>query len=307
MNLINPILPLFHKLFTLEKWNIGYVYQTPENLIHSKKLDGEISWLRECSADEAADPFVININGNKLVYYEEHSFWKGRGELMMMDKLNFKNKKKICGITPNSIHLSYPYLFTVKDKLYCIPETSAAKQIALYQVDKDNPQKFKKIRILLQGDKYVDSSIIFYQDKYWLFTSVSGKPGELHIFYSDTLLTTFKAHALNPIVVDAHTSRSAGRLFIVDEKLYMPSQNPEKGYGGSIMINEITHITETEFQYRTDFELLPQSPYDRGLHTINFAEGLLIVDGKRSVRSVLNPLKKIVLKIRKRKKAAKNV
>jgi hypothetical protein len=131
-----------------------------------------------------------------------------------------------------------------------------------------------------------------------LFTSVSGKPGALYIFYSDTLQGTFKAHNLNPIVVENHASRSAGRLFIVNQKLYMPSQNPGKCYGGSIMINEITHINEAEFQYRTVFELLPQPPYNIGLHTINFANGLLVVDGKRNRFSVFTPIKKIVKKIR---------
>jgi hypothetical protein len=303
MKLINLFQLYFDKLFICDKWNIGYVNQTPESLINSQKLNGEINWLQEDSADYAADPFITKINGRIHLYYEELNFWKAKGEIMMTDGLNFKKKRKVKGIMNKSVHLSYPYLFTVKDKLYCIPETADAKQVALYQVDKDNPQKLKKIRVILNGDDFVDSSIIYYQDKYWLFTSVSGRHGELHIFYSDTLLSAFKPHALNPITVDNHVSRSAGSLFVVEQKLYMPSQNPEKCYGGSIMINEITHINETEFQYRTAFELLPKLPYDQGLHTINFADGLLIVDGKRSVFNVFTPLKKIVRKIRNYTKA----
>jgi hypothetical protein len=78
----------------------------------------------------------------------------------------------------------------------------------------------------------------------------------------------------------------------------MPSQNPTKRYGGSLMINEIIKLNETEFEHHTAFELLPQAPYNNGLHTISFADGLLIVDGKRSVYNGLNPLKKVVRKIR---------
>lgn len=286
----------FTKLFISDKWNIGYVKQTPEDLIRSQQLNGKINWFKEYNADYAADPFIINIKGRTHVFYEELNFWKGKGEILVTEGLCFKKRKKVRGIMNGSVHLSYPHLFQVKDKLYCIPETSAAKQVALYQVDKDNPHIFRKIRVLLHGD-FVDSSMIYYQDKYWLFTSLTGKPGDLYIFYADSLLSAFKAHAQNPVKVDNHASRSAGGLFIVDEKLYMPGQNPEKCYGGSIVINEITTINETEFKYHSVFELLPQSPYNGGLHTINFAEGLLIVDGKRSVFSALTPIKKMVRKI----------
>ena len=307
MKLMDLLHRYFTKLFVSDKWNIGYVKQTPEDLIRSQQLNGKINWLKEDSADYAADPFIINIKGRTHIFYEELNFWKGKGEILVTEGLCFKKKKKVRGIMNQSVHLSYPYLFQVKDKLYCIPETSAAKQVALYQVDKDNPQIFRKVRVLLQGNDFVDSSIIYYQAKYWLFTSRSGKPGELYIFYADSLLSAFKPHALNPVKVDNYASRSAGGLFIVDEKLYMPGQNPEKCYGGSIMINEITSINEAEFNYRPVFELLPQPPYNGGLHTINFAEGLLIVDGKRSVISALTPIKKMVRKITNYAKPAINV
>jgi hypothetical protein len=217
---------------------------------------------------------------------------------MFIDELSLKKKKRVKGIMNRSVHLSYPYLFRVNEKLYCIPETSESKQVALYDVDEDNPRNFKKIKTLLKGNNYVDSSIIYFQGKYWLFTSVSGKHGELYIYHSDDLLSDFKAHEQNPIKVDNHASRSAGELFVVDQKLYMPTQNPAKRYGGSIMINEIMKLSGTEFEYHTAFELLPQAPYNKGLHSISFADGLLIVDGKRSAYNTLNPVKKVVRKIR---------
>jgi hypothetical protein len=302
MNPVNALSFIFNKLFIYDKWNIGYVYQTPESLIQSGKLNGNINWLREDKVDYAADPFGIEINGRTHIFYEELNLWKGRGEIMMLDSLNFKNKKKVCGIIKQPLHISYPYIFTAEDRFYCIPETSAAKQIALYQVNKEQPQKLKKIKVLITGSAFVDSSMIYFEGMYWLFTSISGKQGKLYVFYSDTLIGAFKAHAQNPIAVAPEVSRSAGRLFIVNEKLYMPSQNPEKCYGGSIIMNEITRLSENEFQYRTTFEILPQLPYNEGLHTINFTGGLLIVDGKRRVFSILNPFKKVIMKIRNRHK-----
>ncbi|HEX8021897.1 glucosamine inositolphosphorylceramide transferase family protein [Mucilaginibacter sp.] len=297
-DLISALNSFVHKLFCYDKWNIGYVSQSPENLILTKQLNGKINWLSEDTADYAADPFTANINGRVHLYYEELNFWKGRGEIMMTDDMHFKNKKKVNGIMKDDIHLSYPYMFTDSDQLYCIPETASAKQVALYQIDMNNPYKFEKIRVLLEGQSFVDSSIIRYNNKYWLFTSVSGQHGVLYLFYADKLDSPFKAHKQNPIKVASNVSRSAGRLFIVGQKLYMPSQNPKKCYGGSVMINEITTITETDFQYHTAFELLPQAPYDEGLHTINFEDGLLVVDGKRKVFSAMGPFKKVFRKLK---------
>ncbi|MEN0052968.1 MAG: hypothetical protein AAGC65_04830 [Mucilaginibacter sp.] len=298
MTVISLLLICFNKLFVSDKWNIGYVHQTPADLIATQKLRGKITWLKEGDDDYAADPFIINIDGHLYIFYEELNFWKGKGEIAFIDDLSLKKKKRVKGIMNRSVHLSYPYMFTANDQLYCIPETSESKQVALYEVDKNNLQNFKKVSVILKDDNYVDNSIIYYQDKYWLFTSISGKHGELYIYYADNLFDDFKAHGQNPIKVDDHASRSAGRLFIVDGKLYMPSQNPAKCYGGSVMINEITKLNETEFERHTAFELLPQAPYDKGLHTITFADGLLIVDGKRSVYNALNPLKKVIRKIR---------
>ncbi|MDB5029405.1 hypothetical protein [Mucilaginibacter sp.] len=298
MKSLKAVIRLFNKLFAYDKWNIGYLSQTPEDFIQSGKLDGKITWLPEDRVDYAADPFPVLINGRMHLYYEELNFWKGKGELMMLDSMTFKNKKKISALYNYRVHLSYPHVFSIKNKTYCIPESAEANEVVLYQVGTDEPQKLKKLNVLLKGRAFVDSSIIHHNNNYWLFTSKSNKNDLLYIFYADSLSGRFKAHEQNPIKVASNMSRSAGRLFFANEKLYMPSQNHQKCYGGSVVINEITLLNETEFQYQSVFELLPQSPYSQGLHTINFCNGLLIVDGKRKIYSIISPIKKLVRKIR---------
>jgi hypothetical protein len=292
------LINLFNKLFAYDKWNIGYLKQTPEELINDRKLSGTITWLPEDRVEYAADPFPIVINGHMHLFYEELDFWNGKGELMILDdSLNFKSKKKIPALYNNRVHLSYPYTFTIKNKTYCIPESSEANEVVLYQVNVAKPQQLEKLKVLITG-AYVDSSIIYYNKKYWLFTSKSEKANLLYIFYADSLLGQFKAHEQNPINWGANTTRSAGRLFIVNKKVYMPTQNHQNRYGGSVMINEITVLSHNEFKSESVFKIASKPPYDQGLHTINFCNGLLIVDGKRRIYSVTTPLKKLVRKIR---------
>ncbi len=291
---MNATVNLFNKIFTADKWNIGFVYQTREELISTKKLGAAINWLQEDNIDYAADPFVVNVNNAPRIYYEELDFWKGKGEIMMMDGFDFKNKKKVQGIKPDAIHLSYPYLIEENGGLYCIPETSEAKEISLYQVDQEHPSQLTKIKVLVSGKAFVDSSIIYHENKYWLFTSVSGDHDHLYIYHSKTLDGQYTGHYQNPVPVEKEFCRAAGSLFKVGQSLYRPTQNPINRYGGSIIINEVETLSEKEFKTTNKFEILPDKPYSRGLHNISFANNIIVIDGKRKVLSLMMPFKKIV-------------
>jgi len=297
---MNATVNLFNKIFAADKWNIGYVRQTPEELIRTKKLSPSINWLKEDQVDYAADPFVVNINDEARIYYEELDFWKGKGEIMMIDGFDFKNKKKVQGIKPEEIHLSYPYLIEEKGRLYCIPETSEGKEIALYQVDEENPSQLTKIKVLVSGKAFVDSSIIYHAERYWLFTSVSGDHHNLYIYHSKTLDGQYTGHYQNPILVEKEFCRAAGNLFKVGELLYRPTQNPINSYGGSININEIEILNEKEFKANHQFEILPDKAYNQGLHNISFAHNIIVIDGKRKVLSPIMPFKKFVRNFKNR-------
>ncbi|MCX2574305.1 glucosamine inositolphosphorylceramide transferase family protein [Pedobacter sandarakinus] len=291
---------LFNKLFTADKWNIGYVYQSQEELISTRKLDSQIKWLEEDNVDYAADPFVIDVDHKPRIYYEELNFWKGKGEIMMIDDFTFTNKKRVEGIKPGSIHLSYPFLINSGGKCFCVPETAASKEIALYQIDQKDPTQLIKQKVLIEGESFVDTSILHHNEQYWLFTTISGKHTELYIYYADELDGEYKPHQLNPIPVERRVCRAAGDLFKVNGKIYRPTQNPTARYGGSIIINEIVELCHKHFKSTELFELMPDQNYNRGMHNISFANGIIVFDGKRKVINALVPLKKLVRKIRMR-------
>ncbi|MGM9475677.1 glucosamine inositolphosphorylceramide transferase family protein [Pedobacter sp. GSP4] len=297
---MNATVNLFNKIFTADKWNIGFIHQTPEELIKNQKLAPAINWLDEDSIDYAADPFVVNIDNAPRIYYEELDFWKGKGEIMMIDGLDFKNKRKVSGIKPDKIHLSYPYLIEEKDGLYCIPETSETKEIRLYKVDQDHPDQLNQIKVLVSGKAFVDSSLIYHNHKYWLFTSVSGDLDHLYIYHAATIDGQYTGHYQNPIPVEKEFCRAAGNLFKVGESLYRPTQNPVKNYGGSIIINEIELLNEKEFRASHKFEILPDKAYNKGLHNISFADNMIVIDGKRKVLSAIMPLKKLIRNFKNR-------
>lgn len=290
----------FEYLFILDRWNIGYGTQTAEELIQTRKLTDEICWLQEDKPEYAADPFTVCIGGKTLIYYEELSFWHGKGRLKMIISPEINSKRNVVGIGDDNIHLSYPYIFEDGGNVYCIPETATKKEVALYEIDKKHPEKLNRLFSIVSGERYVDSSMIFHKNSYWVFTSISGESDRLYIYYANKLSEKFKPHALNPIYMKFNTARSAGRPFVVDNKLYLPCQNPEKCYGGSVTIHEIVDLSATTFNCKRLFDILPKPPYNRGLHTLNFYQDKVIIDGKRPVFSPIAILKKICKKLRNR-------
>lgn len=289
------------RYFGSDKWNIGFIKQSTENLIERKKFSGKVVWLKEDKADYSADPFVVTINSNLFIYYEELNFWKIKGKISRIKDFNFDTKQRVTGFKPNGIHFSYPYIFEEKSKFYCIPETADAGEVSLYQLNHNDYTKLRKKRILLKGPRFVDTSIIHHKGKYWLFTNIDGQLNAIYIYHSDTLEGEFKPHQLNPIEVSSKNCRSAGNLFVVAGELYRPTQNLDVRYGGSIMINKISELSEQCFKSEIDFELLPEEPYLEGMHNISFGSDLIVVDGKRRRHSVITPVHRLLKKIFYRK------
>jgi hypothetical protein len=284
---------IIQKAFYGDKWNIGYANQSISDLVSTKMLN-EIIWLTEEDSGFSADPFVLVVDDAVHIYYEFMTFWHGRGRIFKIDNWDFATKKQINGITPSKIHLSYPYIFADDNRIYCIPETSEANEIGLYDVQPGDRSQLKKRKVLLSGAPYLDSSIIKFNNKYWLFTSRKDRADQFFIFFAGSLSEEFLPHHLNPICCHPQFTRGAGQLFIDKGLLYRPTQNSRFGYGGSIIISKITELTENTFDSEVLMELLPDKFYKDGLHNISFEANLIVIDGKRKIYSPYMPLKKLI-------------
>ena len=130
-------------------------------------------------------------------------------------------------------------------------------------------------------------TILFYQDRWWLFSTDSNNKGadlRLNIYFANNPLDNWLPHSLNPVKTDISSARPAGTPFLYNEKLIRPSQNSSKSYGGSIIINEIVKLTTTEFLEIKLKQLNPnifEGSYPDGIHTISSFGNCTLIDGKR--------------------------
>jgi hypothetical protein len=231
-----------------------------------------------------ADPFIVEKQDKHYLFVEELEYKDGKGYISVIE-LNKNRKKQISHkIIEQPYHLSYPFVFESGESYYMIPESTNNRTIELYRCE-DFPFKWSYHSTLMHNINAADTTIIYHNAKYWMFTLIESDQNEqtnanLHIFYSDDLLSNeWLAHAANPVVVDVRSARPAGNIFEKEGVLYRPSQDCSKRYGWALVINKIVTLNETEYAEERIQHCPPN--WEPGLlatHTINTMEKLTIID-----------------------------
>jgi len=232
-----------------------------------------------------ADPFVIYHNNSYYIFIEEFIYKQNKGYISYFtinEKGTVSTPKKII---EKPYHLSYPFVFSYNNEYYMIPETADNQTIELY-INTDFPEKWKLHCILMEDIFAVDSTLLYNDGIWWLFTNIREHIGasecdELFLFYSSNLFGGYwKSHPQNPIVSDVKSSRPAGKIFSYNGNLYRPSQNCSKMYGYGMQINHIIQLTKTEYKEECIDKIEPL--WEKKIiatHTLNCADNLTIIDG----------------------------
>lgn len=238
-----------------------------------------------------ADPFVITKDKYHYIFVEEYLFKTLKAHISVLkidDKGTLLSSDRII---ERPYHMSYPFIFELNDKYYMIPESRGNRTIQLFSC-KSFPDKWEFEMNLMENISATDSTLFFYNNKWWLFTAVdelnsSSIPfSELFLYFSDDLFSgNWQSHPMNPIVTDIKTSRPAGRIFVLNNKVYRPSQDCSGSYGKAFNLNQITIFSETAYE-----EILVSkveadwSSKIIGTHTFNFNNKVTVIDA--------SPLKK---------------
>jgi hypothetical protein len=168
-----------------------------------------------------------------------------------------------------------------------IPESHENKTIDLYKA-LDFPKTWVYETTLMDNVKAVDSTVFYYNSKWWLFTSISSETvpanQNLSAFYSDVFPSReWTPHPLNPLCSDAGNSRMAGAFFIDKETgaLNRPAQSCIKDYGEKTHINEIVELSPLLYKEKRVKTILPEHNLKAVCtHTINFSENYMLRDIK---------------------------
>lgn len=271
------------RLYSFEQWILLYSFTGADDV--SKSM---YRYKRILPPTDRfwADPFVVYKDGKHYIFFEE-GIWKGKTEKGHLSVMEIEKNGKISDpvvILEKPYHLSYPFIFEKDGVYYMIPESEQDKSIQLYEC-KNFPYEWEFKMNLMENIHAVDTTILFRDNKVWLFTNIREVEGasfseELFLFYSDSLLTqNWKPHPLNPIVSDVKSARPAGKLFFHNEKLYRPSQDCSYRYGYAMLLNEIVELDENSYKEVKRSEITPGWANDvLATHTLSFDEGLSMID-----------------------------
>lgn len=223
-----------------------------------------------------ADPFIIEAESGIHIFFEDYINNKNKG---VISHAFFKNtqlsNKEI--IIEEDFHMSYPFIFQHKNEYYMIPETKENKSIRLYKCLKF-PNKWEYHKTLISNIEITDSTILYSENKYWLFgckkiDNTNNSIERLYLYYTEDLLDgEWKEHNKNPIISDVCSARPAGRIYTNKEgKLIRPSQDSGKTYGYAVNINEITKLDENEYSENLITKIYPENLNitARASHTFN--------------------------------------
>ena len=242
-----------------------------------------------------ADPCVLTRGERHYLFIEQIPPGTSKGHLAVMEI----NAGCITGapeiILEKPYHLSHPFVFEWETEIYMVPESSANESVDLYRCT-GFPTQWEFCRTIMRGVRAVDTTLLEHGGRWWMFVSLADHKGattrdELFLFSSRSPVDeSWQAHPLNPIVADARRARPAGRIVRQDGKLVRPAQDCSHRYGYGIRMMEILALDEERYQELEIASYTPNwDPNVVGMHTIDRAEGLTVLDVKRSAPRLLGP------------------
>lgn len=200
--------------------------------------DGATWKLAEAPENQwCADPFVIQDGDEYYIFAEQYLKDKDKGCIGYF--------KFVDGIPVNqgiiietSYHMSYPDVFRYKDMFYMIPESSANSTVDLYVAEKF-PDKWKKVKSLISGEKLVDTTVYENEDGFFLI-SYKVASNEVRVYSLD--MERIEVKQISRKKYDKNVGRPGGRLFVEGGKLLRPAQDCSRKYGEALIIYQVDDL-----------------------------------------------------------------
>lgn len=234
-----------------------------------------------------ADPFILEHEGECYLFYEAYAQGQHKAHIAVSRFVGDRLERLGVALECDH-HLSYPFIFRHGGDLFMMPETNQARRLEVWRCI-DFPLRWELYSTALEGLSAADSTLTFFQGRWWLFTNLSDfhayedHCSELHVFEVDgPALSRIVPHKRNPVVIDSTLARNAGRMFERGGRLYRPSQRNENGiYGYGLNIMEIEQLDLETYRERCIRTITPDfKPGLMGCHHFDAGGGRYVIDAR---------------------------
>jgi hypothetical protein len=278
-------------------WQVGIVRAPIESISPQALTHGRagIVWLPPAGAWRyLADPFgllredALHVFVEAFDYRSKHAVIE-RHEFAAAD-LQWRGHRTVLS---RAFHLSYPFVFEHEGAAYMVPESHQANEIALYR-STGSLDDWERQCALISGVPGVDASLIRHLHRWWMFYAVVGPGGrtqrELHLAHAAELTGPWQPCTSNPVHVDRHGARPAGRPFQgQDGSVMLPVQDCSTSYGSALRMLRFSELGTPQVRIAdVDLRLtgdLVSDDHVEGFHTLSACGPFTLFDVKRIDRS----------------------
>lgn len=227
------------------RWGVAYIKSDWKNLVmwRAKRIQNPPGHF-------LADPFLIHEKDRDYCFVEDYDYRISKACISVYE-LNDITSARLGEAISEPFHMSFPFIFRFDSKIFICPETSANKDIRIYECT-GFPLNWRLSKILMKDVWAADTMIFEHNKRWWLFTNIDPSQtgdhcSELYIFHSDNPLSeTWLPHPKNPVYIDSSKGRNAGIVYDAMGNIYRVAQRQGFDlYGEGFSINKIT-VLDTE-------------------------------------------------------------
>jgi len=231
-------------------WSIGmYTGQAPLELHPAESCSNPVLTaddINDVPARYVADPFLVRDDNAWTMFFEVFNRDGWRGEIGYATSADGCQWRYGGIVLREAFHLSYPQVLTVGNDHYMIPESGADRAVRLYRAT-SYPERWERIATLLEGEPFRDSSVVFQDNTWWMFTAI--EKSELRLYFADHLEGPWSPHPANPIIAnDAGIARPGGRVTVQNGHVYRLAQDDQGSYGRQVRAFEVTELTRQSYR-----------------------------------------------------------
>ena len=275
-----------NRLFRHHQWNIGLI-EEPIHALLGRDVEEKIKWFPLDNRREfLADPFGIVRDGEVQILCEYFKYGAGKGSICNIRFADGMFSLESTAAIERPSHMSYPCLVEHDGDVYCIPETSQARELALYKAIAF-PHSWTKVAVLFDDFAAVDPTIFHHEGLWWLTCTDAdrGQDWNLFVWHAPNLSGPWTAHKGNPVKTDVRSARPGGAPFVHNGALYRPAQDCSKTYGWRIVVNRVIRLTPTQFAEEEAAFFAPAraARFPAGRHTLSPVGHVTLIDGHRFV------------------------
>jgi hypothetical protein len=233
-----------------------------------------------------ADPFLWDEGSRCLLFFEAYSVDGGKGRILAAEVGPKGLLTDPVVVLEEDHHLSYPFVFRWRERLFMIPESSENASIDLYECTKF-PFEWRHRHSIMTGIRAVDSTVLLHDERLWLFTTIreheeTSYHDNLHLFHADDPEGSWTPHPANPVKFDVRSSRSAGPILRDRNTLIRPAQDCGERYGSALSLNEIVSLSTQTYREVCIAHCSLRPGWGDGLHSLSTSAAFVATDCRRT-------------------------